>query len=245
MGIRPDAIDALVGAQPAASSLPLGPAPVRSDPAHCPGHRQHRLNNLGRPGRDGDVSKRRALIAVSIARPGFRRAAPPLPQPRHWQAHTGRTFQFNLCNVRPSACSWGLFARIHKLRAWQPVRVLLAPPRTLLPAGLLHALPNCASVQRFSAAVSEVLRLWLRGGARFPRLSTARLRLLETVSRRRKQRPVRERRRPVRKHSARVRADRMPRPDGAVRLSALAVLELITNSIWLVAGGRTFNQDQC
>ena len=90
----------------------------------------------------------------------------------------------------------------HKLRAWQPVRVLSAPPRTLLPAGLLHALPNCASVQRFSAAVSEVLRLWLRAGARFPRLSTARLRLLETVSRRRKQRPVRERRRPVRKHSA-------------------------------------------
>ena len=78
------------------------------------------------------------------------------------------------------------------------------PPRTLLPAGLLHALPNCASVQRFSAAVSEVLRLWLRAGARFPRLSTARLRLLETVSRRRKQRPVRERRRLVRKHLARV-----------------------------------------
>jgi hypothetical protein len=73
------------------------------------------------------------------------------------------------------------------------------PPRTLLPAGLLHGLPNCASVQRFSAAVSEVLRLWLRVGARFPRLSTARLRLLETVSRRRKQRSVRKRRRPVRK----------------------------------------------
>ena len=86
------------------------------------------------------------------------------------------------------------------------VRIRLPPPpRTLLPAGLLHALPNCASVQRLSAAVSEVLRLWLRAGARFPRLSTARLRLLETVSRRRMQRPVRERRRPVRKHSARVR----------------------------------------
>ena len=41
-------------------------------------------------------------------------------------------------------------------------------------------------------------------GARFPRLGTARLRLLETVSRRRMQRPVRERRRPVRKHLARV-----------------------------------------
>ena len=96
----------------------------------------------------------------------------------------------------------------------RPVRIgLPPPPRTLLPAGLLHALPNCASVQRFSAAVSEVLRLWLRAGARFPRLSTARLRLLETVSRRRKQRPVRKRRRPVRKHSARVRADRMPSPD--------------------------------
>ena len=50
-------------------------------------------------------------------------------------------------------------------------------------------------------SVSEGLRLWLRAGARFPRLSTARLRLLETVSRRRKQRPVREGRRPVRKHS--------------------------------------------
>ena len=71
---------------------------------------------------------------------------------------------------------------------------------------LLRALPNCASVQRLSAAVSERLRLWLRAGAWFPRLSTARLRLLETVSRRRMQRPVRERRRPVRKHSARVRA---------------------------------------
>ena len=43
------------------------------------------------------------------------------------------------------------------------VRIRLPPPpRTLLPAGLLHGLPNCASVQRFSAAVSEVLRLWLR-----------------------------------------------------------------------------------
>jgi hypothetical protein len=78
------------------------------------------------------------------------------------------------------------------------------PPRTLLPAGLLHGLPNCASVQRLSAAVSEGLRLWLRAGARFPRLSTARLRLLETVSRRRMQRPVRERRRRVRKHLPRV-----------------------------------------
>jgi hypothetical protein len=87
----------------------------------------------------------------------------------------------------------------------RPVRTSLrAPPRTLLPAGLLHALPNCASVQRLSAAVSEGLRLWLRAGARFPRFSTARLRLLETVSRRRMQRLVRERRRPVRKHLARV-----------------------------------------
>ena len=90
------------------------------------------------------------------------------------------------------------------------VRIRLPPPpRTLLPAGLLHALPNCASVQRLSAAVSEGLRLWLRAGARFPRLSTARLRLLETVSRRRMQRPVRERRRPG-SHSARVRADVQP-----------------------------------
>ena len=48
---------------------------------------------------------------------------------------------------------------------------------------------HCASVQRFRAAVSEVLRLWSRACARLPRLSTARLRLLETVSRRRKQRP--------------------------------------------------------
>jgi hypothetical protein len=73
------------------------------------------------------------------------------------------------------------------------VRIRLPPPpRTLLPAGLLHALPNCGSVQRLSAAVSEGLRLWRRAGARFPRLSTARLRLLETVSRRRMQRPVRE-----------------------------------------------------
>ena len=49
-----------------------------------------------------------------------------------------------------------------------------------------------------SAAVSEGSRLWLRAGARFPRLSTARLRPLETVSRRRMQRPVRDGRRPVR-----------------------------------------------
>ena len=47
---------------------------------------------------------------------------------------------------------------------------------------------------------------------RFPRLSTARLRLLETVSRRRMQRPVRERRRRVRKHLARACADRILRP---------------------------------
>ena len=94
-------------------------------------------------------------------------------------------------------------------RARRPVRTRLPPPpRTLLPAGLLHALPNCASVQRLSAAVSEGLCLWLRAGARFPRLSTARLRLLETVSRRRMQRPVRERRRRVRKHLARVCSDR-------------------------------------
>ena len=76
----------------------------------------------------------------------------------------------------------------------RPVRIgLPPPPRTLLAAGLSHALPNCASVHGFSAAVSEVLRLRLRAGARFPRLSTARLRLLETVSRRIMQRPIRER----------------------------------------------------
>ena len=62
----------------------------------------------------------------------------------------------------------------------------------------------CQTARRFKGLARrflEVLRLWLRAGARFPRLSTARLRRLETVSRRRKQRPVRERRRPVRKRS--------------------------------------------
>ena len=44
-------------------------------------------------------------------------------------------------------------------------------------SGLSHALPNCAAFQRFSAAVSGVSRLWGRAGARFPRLSPARLRL--------------------------------------------------------------------
>ena len=93
------------------------------------------------------------------------------------------------------------------------VRIRLPPPpRTLLPAGRLHALANCASVQRLSAAVSGGLRLRRRGGARFPRLSTARLRLLETVSRSRKQRWVLECRRPVRIQRVFVQQDAEARP---------------------------------
>jgi hypothetical protein len=132
----------------------------------------------------------------------------PVPLRREFsrKALNNRRFRFRPENLNCKNCENSLiFSLLAGYLMRRRVRIgLLPPPRTLLLAGLLHALPNCALVQRLSAAVSEVLRLWLRGGARFPRLSTARLRLLETVSRRRMQRPVRERRRRVRKHLPRV-----------------------------------------
>ena len=90
----------------------------------------------------------------------------------------------------------------------RPVRINCVLGNQFKSSQLHHALCSqrvsctlCQTARRFkdfSAAVSEALRLWLCARARFPRLSTARLRLLETVSRRRMQRPVRERQNPVR-----------------------------------------------
>jgi uncharacterized membrane protein len=66
---------------------------------------------------------------------------------------------------------------------------------------------------------AEVEIMALRAGARFPRLGTARLRLLESVSRRRKQRPVRERRRPVRNEGRRARLLTLPEPPSRANAS--------------------------
>ena len=82
------------------------------------------------------------------------------------------------------------------ITVWLQVRILPGPPRTLRSLRLLCAVQECGSFQRLSAGVLGLCVSDRALARRFGRLSPASLRLPKTVSYRRRQRPVRQCRRP-------------------------------------------------